>query len=266
VKADNLTFDPQGNLLSIVKAGGGIRLIDVASNKEVKFLEIPDFTYLNKFELSPDEKTLAFTEGNDSDVIKLWDVTAGKEKASIKRPNPDDRLNTMLFSNDGTTLAGLSGSITLWSTATGKQLGLIKINAGLARMALTPDGKMICVSGFDNMKPSFIKCFGAVSGREILSLAADPSLPFAFSPDGKVLAYVRHDQGIILVNPATGKEIAQLPISVDQNSLTQMSFSPDGKLLALAAMEGLALLESCGQKRTLHPGPTARYSLMSARL
>jgi WD40 repeat protein len=248
VKADNLTFDLQGNLLSIVKAGGGIRLIDVASNKEVKFLEIPDFTYLDKFALSPNGKTLAFTEGNDSDVIKLWDVAAGKEKASIKRSNPDDVLSTMLFSTDGTTLAGLSRSVTLWSAATGKQSGLFKINAGLARMALTPDGKTICVSGFDNMKPSFIKCFGAVSGREVLSLAADPSLPFAFSPDGKVLAFVRHDQGIILVNTATGKEIGKLTISVDQNSLTQMSFSPDGKLLAVAAMEGLVLLDPAAKK------------------
>lgn len=243
----NLTFDPQGNLLSIVSAERGISLMDVVRNQEVKFLEIPDFRYFSKFAFSPDGKTLAFAE-NSSDVIKLWDVTTGKEKASIERPSPHDRLDTMLFSNDGATLAGLGSSITLWSAATGKQMSLIKIDAGLARLAFTPDGKKICVSGFDNKNPTFIKCFGAFSGREVLSVPADSSSPFAFSPDGKVLALARHDQGVFLVSAATGKEIGKLPISVDQNSLTQMSFSPDGRLLAIAAMEGLVLLDPVAKK------------------
>jgi WD40 repeat protein len=247
-KADDTTFDPLGNLLTIETAAEGIRLIDAARNQEVKFLEVPDFTYLYKFVLSPDGKTLAFTEGNYIEFIKIWDVTTGKEKATIKRPNPDDALNTMLFSNDGATLAELGRSITLWSASTGKQLSSIKIDAGLVRMAFTPDGKMICVSGFDNINPSFIKCFGAVSGRETLSVPADTSSPFAFSPDGKVLALHRHDQGIFLVSTATGKEIAKLTISVDQNSLTQMSFSPDGKLLAIGAMQGLVLLDPAAKK------------------
>ena len=247
VGVGDLAFDPQGNLLSIVSAERGIRFMDVARNQEVKFLEIPDFRYFGKVAFSPDGKTLAFAE-NSGDVIKLWDVTTGKEKASIKRPDSHDRLDTMLFSNDGAMLAGLGTSITLWSAATGKQSGLIEIDAGLSRMAFTPDGKKICVSGFDNKQPSFIKCFGAVSGREVLSVASDPSLPFAFSPDGRMLAFVRHGQGIILVSATTGKEIAKLPISVGQNSLTQMSFSPDGRLLGVAAREGLLLVDPAARK------------------
>lgn len=247
VGVSDLTFDAQGNLLSIISAERGISLMDVVRNREVKFLEIPDFRYFGKFAFSPEGKTLAFTE-NSSDVIELWDVTTGKQKASIERPNPHDSLNTMLFSNDGTTLAGLDSSLTLWSAATGKQLSLIKINAGLSRMAFTPDGKKICVSGFDNIKPTFIKCFGVLSGREVLSVPADSSSPFAFSPDGSVLALVRHDQGVFLVSATTGKEIAKIAISVDQNSLTQMSFSPNAKLLAISAMEGLVLFDPAAKK------------------
>lgn len=248
-KADHPTFDPLGNLLTVESAGEGIRLLDVVRNQEVKFIKVADFAgYLYKVALSPDGKTLASTEGNYIDVIKLWDVTTGKENATIKRPNPDHALNTMLFSNDGAALAELGRSVTLWSAATGKKLSEVKIDAGLARMAFAPDGKMICVSGFDNRNPPFIKCFGALSGREVLSVPADPSAPFAFSPDGKFLALVRRDQGIILVNTATGKEIGKLTISANLDSLTQMSFSPNGKLLAVAAMEGLVLLDHENRK------------------
>ena len=154
----------------------------------------------------------------------------------------------MLFSRDGGTLATLSKSIDLWSVGTGKQLRSIKINAGLARMAFTPDGKKICVSGFDNMKPSFVKCFGVLSGRQVLSVPANPTTPFAFSPDGTVLALARHDEGIFLISMATGKEIAQVAISADDDSLTQMSFSPNGKLLALTSSSGLVLIDRATRK------------------
>jgi len=142
--AVNATFDSQGKLLSIVGGEGGIRLIDVVANQEVKFLEGADSTYGTKFAFGSDGKTLAM---DGREAVKLWDLTTGKEKVSIERPNPDDVLRTVLFSPDGETLAGLSKSITLWSTSTGKQSRSIEINAGLARVAFTPNGKMICVSG-----------------------------------------------------------------------------------------------------------------------
>jgi len=64
-----------------------------------------------------------------------------------------------------------------------------------------------------------------------------------------VLALLRQDQGIFLMSMATGKEIAKLTISVDQNSLTQMSFSPNGKLLAIASSDGLVLLDPAAGKQ-----------------
>lgn len=243
-KAERATFDPHGKLLSIVGDARGIRLFDVVANQEVRFLEGADFTSLSDFAFTPDGKTLAFTKGVHGYVVKLWDVTTGKEKVSIERPNPDDFLEILLFSPDGETLAGLSHSLTLWSASTGKQSRSIEIRGGLARLAFTPNGKMICVSGF----PSFIKCFGVLSGREVLSVQADATLPFAFSPDGSVLALSRYGQGIFLINMATGREIAKLTISVDDNSFTQMSFSPNGKLLAIASTKGLVLLDPVARK------------------
>lgn len=252
-KTEKATFDPQGRLLTFVRDEKGSRLIDVVANQDVTVLDGAYFYSTTKFAFGPDGKTLAF---DDRDVVKLWDLTTGKEKPSIKRlgPDPDDAgpsdfLNVLIFSPDGQTLAGLSRSITLWSTSTGKRSRSIEINAGLARMAFTPDGKRICVSGFDNMKPSFIKCFEVLSGREVLSVPADPSSPFAFSPDGKMLALNRPGEGIIFISMATGKETGKVTISVDDHSLTQMSFSPDGKLLAFGSADGLVLLDPATGKQ-----------------
>ena len=247
-KSENATFDPQGKLLSIVRDKTGTRVIEVIANQEVKSLEGANFTSLSKFAFSPDAETLAFTESTQGLILKLWDVTTGKEKASIERPDANDFLNTLLFSPDGQMLAGLSHSITLWSVSSGKPSRSIKIDAGLARMAFTPDGKMICISGFDNANPSFIKCFSVLSGREVLNVHAEPSSPFAFSPDGKMLAVVRSGEGIFLSSAATGRDIARVTISVGDSSLTEMSFSPDGKLLAAASDKGLVLLDPVAGK------------------
>ncbi len=272
-KAEHATFDPQGNLLSVVLDNKGTRLMDVVANKEMKLLENAYLYHTSKFAISRDVKTFAAERG--SSEVKLWDLTSGKEKLTIKRPEPGDSipdayLSALLFSPDGTTLAGLSRSITLWSASTGKQLRSLEIEGGLARLGFTPDGKVICVSGFQNMQPPFIKCFSVLSGRQVLSVPADETSPFAFNPDGTMLATVRPDpdRGIFLINPATGKVISKITVSMDIDafhSFTQMSFSPNGKLLAIGSTKGLVLLDPVARKELFtlaqtSAGPPAKPS------
>ncbi len=262
VEAEDGTFVQIGKLLSIVRDDNGIHVTDLVSNQELKFINGVYLYNTSKFAFNPDATTLAF---DDREVVKLWDLTTAKEKPSITRTNPypadsgrDDFMQKLRFSPDGKTLAGLSGIITLWSSSTGKQLRSIEINAGLMRMDFTPDGKMICVSGFDNIEPSFIKCFDVSSGREALSVAADSSSPFAISPDGKVLALSRSGAGIVLITMATGKEIGQITVSVDGHYLTEMSFSPNGKFLAVASADGLVLLDPATKKQLFILGARIR--------
>jgi WD40 repeat protein len=94
------------------------------------------------------------------------------------------------------------------------------------------------------------------TGREVLSVPAEATSPFAFRPDGKVLALNRPGQGIFLISVATGKDIAKITISVDDHTLNEMSFSPNGKLLAIASPDGLVLLDPAAGKQLfiLTPG------------
>src|SRR5438552_2322914 len=67
---------------------------------------------------SPDGKTLA---SGSLDGIKLWDVSTGKEQATLD--GRMDRVGSLSFSPDGKTLAeGNDGNaIILWDVATGKE-------------------------------------------------------------------------------------------------------------------------------------------------
>jgi WD40 repeat protein len=100
------------------------------------------------------------------------------------------------------------------------------------------------------MGPSFIKCFGVTTGRQTLSVSANASSPFAFSPDGKVLALIRPGEGITLIDVMTGREISKITVNVrDEHAFSYMSFSPDGKLLAAASPEGLVLIDPAARKQ-----------------
>jgi WD40 repeat protein len=68
---------------------------------------------------SPDGKTLA--SASEDRRIKLWDVAAGKERATLKGHTAE--VLSVAFSPGGKTLASGSAdkTIKLWDVATGKQ-------------------------------------------------------------------------------------------------------------------------------------------------
>src|SRR5262249_56625929 len=105
---------------------------------------------------SRDGKTLA-TCGFDG-LIKLWDVAAGKEKATLKTPAAV--IHDVVFSPDGKTLAAAynpyatdeaplwgsekPGAIQLWDVATGKERQRFRGPRGkVTTRAFSADGQML---------------------------------------------------------------------------------------------------------------------------
>src|SRR5438132_8870524 len=69
---------------------------------------------------SPDGKTLA--SGSADDTIKLWDVTTGKEKATLKGGLGLGIVASVAFSPDGKTLAAsVFAHVALWEVPGGKR-------------------------------------------------------------------------------------------------------------------------------------------------
>src|SRR5262249_33904016 len=136
-----LAYSPNGKTL----LGGSEKenyLWDIATGKEIR-----SFGWKNAWValFSPDGKTLAV--GEYPGAIGLWDVATGK--GIFRRPGHRQRIENVVYSPDGKTLASLDGDwgepVRLWDVATGKEIRqLAQHNRwGIRSIAYSPDGKTL---------------------------------------------------------------------------------------------------------------------------
>jgi WD40 repeat protein len=213
---------------------------------------------------SPDGKTLASLSIVNGE-IKLWDVAERKERATLR----SDLGNSygLAFTPDGKSLVvghhkhdaktGPTGSISLWDTATGQRTGLLQHNPprGVARLALSPDGKTLATSESwkEGDKAEYKHCvtlWDLSSGKVQTNMPDESTSALIFSPDRKVLArtsYTFKDNQLTAVeirrrDLATGQNLPALPNTASKNPINCLAFTPDGKTLAGADYEGNILL------------------------
>ena len=256
-------FSPDGRTLATGSIGGGLKLWDVASGRELRTLT-GHTGHVNSVTFSPDGTLLA--SASDDVTIKLWEVSSGRDLRTLK--GHSDRVQSVAFSPDGTLLTSgaADGTVRLWGVTTTPALpeptrspsiststpmpqsasAISPANAeqvtqlvlwdksGAGVVAWSPDGKLLAIATTN------IYLLDAQTLKQIRSMEARGVLNgIAFSPDGTMLASSSYE-GVKLWQVASGSELRTFP---GITSVKGVTFSSDGTTLAVAAGKAIKLLD-----------------------
>jgi WD40 repeat protein len=196
---------------------------------------------------APDGKTAASLSGDG--VIILWDVAAGKSKATLRVARAT--IVGLGYGPEGKTLLAVSqsGIVKVWDPATAREKSSVRLGlrGGLAHGAFSADGKVLATTWDENSNfggaPGQVVLWDAGNGKKRGTLAGNETQTYflRFSPDGKKLATGGENcldfgqppsangtplsYSVKLWNLANGKNLGSMALG------TVAAFSPDGKLL-----------------------------------
>jgi hypothetical protein len=129
----------------------------------------------------------------------------------------------------------------LWDVETGKVQGRLRpaVRGDVPNtLVFSPDGKILAAGG--------VQLFDVATGRELLTFSVDcdrrwiDRRPLAFSPDAALLATDGCNDGILILETATGKEVRRL--AGHDGGTRALAFSPDGRRLLSGGGDMTALI------------------------
>jgi WD40 repeat protein len=249
----SLAAAPDGKTLASADEGGLVKVWNLETRKELFTLkgqkgDAPGLTF------SPDGKTLAVGGGGfDKPLekawgeIRLWEPATGKELKTITWP--ENRINAIAFSPDGTRLAACSsnGSVALWDVASGeKKSDLGKNPQGGTGLAFSPDGKTVACGNFFGTLT--IKFWDAASGKETRTIETKGNVSafsLKFLQDGKTLAVGGFDKDGVRDLDTRGAYVALWDVEASKERLLKghvrgviaVSVNRDGTRLAAGGLD-----------------------------
>jgi WD40 repeat protein len=257
-----VAFSPVEKIIAAYYNGIGIQIWSVADGHLLRTIEqggdlagFPSF-----LAYSPDGLTLAAARRDGA--ISLWNVPGGKALHVLNQSSP--RVKSIAFSRDGRFLYSAlgDGTINIWDVESGRKLRALKVRSTIASAtcartkssveigkmpswegecdayvsaAFSPDRKTVAFGG-----ESGVELLATDSGKPLRIIAKSSGWLSAatFSPDGTILAVVRHDQATDRINRElwdvrNGRMV--LSIQMHEQEFENIAFSPDGKMMAVGA-------------------------------
>jgi WD40 repeat protein len=228
-----LRYAPKGGSLACCD-GKAVRLLDPASGKELRRIEIPG-EQLTSFAFSPNGTTM-LTASLQSPLLRLWEVSTGKKLQQIASSKKGTAA--IAFAPDEKTFAAATGDgeIRLWDASTWQESRQLAAQQGLiTSLVFLPDATTLVSGG------RTICWWNIATGREIrrVNKALDHSRVLALSPDGKRLAGVVKAAELHLWNAANGEEVSKTALAQEgEHGVWCLCFSPDSLTLACGNANG----------------------------
>jgi WD40 repeat protein len=229
---ESLAFAPDGKSL----VTDSLRLIDVATGKQLGKLETPAESHIFQVAYSPDGRIVAGAgECAEDGILIIWDVDTAKVLRIIQGKDGQELIGLCVaFSPDGKTVAcGVrDNTVRLFEVASGKELRRFVGHEGFVRsVAFAPAGKVLASAG----KDAVIRLWDVETGKLLQELKGAEGFIYsiAFSPDSKLLA--SGDRGWIRVwDTSTGKLLRSW--FAHAYDVSAVAFSPDGKTICSSGL------------------------------
>jgi WD40 repeat protein len=251
-KLSSLTVSSRGEFIASAGGDHTVRLWDVRNCREFHRWQTPGIG--SPFvSFAPDGKVLASCVWDGEKrlgTIRFWDVASGRELRRFQT----EANRYLAFSGDGKVLFSAGRcTVQAWDAAQGKLIRTMQelaeakeppyqIDAEapfqfweIAAFAATADSKLVAAIVEQAAKERFY-LWEATTGKRVPGWS-DKGLeaPIAFSPDGQMLAAVKHRKGmqydVVVWEVSTGRERMRIPLK--EQGCESIAFSPDGKRLVI---------------------------------
>jgi WD40 repeat protein len=228
-----MAFSPDGKRIILCRRGEAIKIRDVATGTEQVTLA-GDLEAVSTLEFSKDGRILALASEN-------W-------KAGPPAPPSGGG------SGSSVALASNQGKVTLWETASGRQLGSFQgENGRLSSLLFSPDGTSLVILGGDGA----VTLWDVATRKKFADLEGGRP-PVVFTSDGHLLASGSRNNTVLLWDGATGKALRSLPGHA--GAVSALAFSADGQTLASGSADNTVRVWDAASGKELHmleghPGP-----------
>ncbi|MFC9973311.1 WD40 repeat domain-containing serine/threonine protein kinase [Spirillospora sp. NPDC127200] len=195
--------------------------------------------WVSALAFSPDGRRLA-SSTSSTGALYLWDAATGRILVNV-RTGGDFGLNSLAYSPDGRTIAGVNPGAHLFDAATGRKLASFDLgHSGVNAVAFSPDGKTLAVGvdGYHNKPPgSTVQLLDARTLRKRGQLTGHTKAVtgVAFSPDGKRLISGSADATVRVWDLASRRSLRT--IKTGQVSVKDVRFTRDGSAVIAACAD-----------------------------